>query len=480
MEYPGLIGPAYQSAAVLADNEVCQNWYAEQTESSTAAAAAALLPTQGVLPDSVVGAPAPTRALFTNNGRTFTVAGAGFYERIVAASGAVSTTRWGMVLLDGNPATICSNGAPGHQVFVTSGGQGYLFDLISSAFTTVVASQCSQGAYLDGFFLYLNPITSTLWVSALLDGTTWPALQFAVRLTAPDPWVALLVVDRLIFLLGQQTSDVYWNQGTAPMPFGPIQEAFMEQGIVAPYSLARIGASCCWLSQSEQGRATVVQTSGYTPGRISTHAVETRLDSGVIADAVADSFEQRGHQHYCLSLPTLNQTWVYDAKSTWWHQRATTVPRTGVTGRWRPTYFASLASTLLCGDSQTGALGVVSSTTGTEIDGAAIQRVRQGPRYAADQKLVTVHRFQLLIDAGVGLETGLGQTPQLMLRTSMTGGETWGSERWQTAGPIGAYSTRVVWHQLGQGRNFVPRIATSDPVPFRLTSATFAPTVGAF
>ncbi len=478
MDYPGFLGPAYQSASPFADAEQCINWYTERNESPNAPTPAVLLPTPGVRPYAVVAAPAPSRALFTDNGRTFYVAGAGFYEVVTSAGGVLSTTLRGTVVFDSNPATICSNGAPGHQVFVTSGGLGYLFDLNSSAFSTVVASGCFQGGYLDGFFLYLNTTTSTLWVSALLDGTTWPALQFATRLTAADPWAALLVVDRLIFLLGQRTSDVYWNAGTSPMPFGPIQEAFMESGIVAPFSLARIGATCCWLSQSEQGRATVVQTTGYTPGRISTHAIETALDADVVADAIADSYEQRGHPCYCLSLPTANQTWVYDTRTTWWHQRTTTVPTTGIAGRWRPTHFASLATSLICGDSQTGALGVLSATASTEIDGAAIVRVRQAPRFSQDQKRVTFHRLQLLLDVGVGLVTGQGSQPQVRLQTSPNSGQTWGRERWATAGAIGAVGTRVVWQQLGQARNFVPRIVTSDPVPVRITGCTVDVTVG--
>ena len=85
-----------------------------------------------------------------------------------------------------------------------------------------------MGDFLDGFFLALDASTSTLRISALEDGTTWDPAQVAQRNAGADRWVAMKVCNRLIYLLGQQTSEVWWNDGGSPFPFSPIQEALHD------------------------------------------------------------------------------------------------------------------------------------------------------------------------------------------------------------------------------------------------------------
>ena len=132
-------------------------------------------------------------------------------------------------------------------------------------------------------------------------------------------------------------------------------------------------------------------------------------------------------------------------------------------------FFAALPSLSVSCDRLTGKLFVIDPAVYTEADGALIQRIRVAPRFSAQQTRFTVDRLQLTMDVGVGLVTGQGDDPQVMLQTSRDGGKTFGMERWRTAGPIGTYRTRVVWHRLGQARNFVPKIMLTDPVPFRIS-----------
>jgi hypothetical protein len=58
-----------------------------------------------------------------------------------------------------------------------------------------------------------------------------------------------------------------------------------------------------------------------------------------------------------------------------------------------------------------------------------------------------------------------------MLRVSYDGGRTWSSERWVSAGEIGAYRKRARWLRLGRGRNAVFEVTVSDPNFFALIDA---------
>ena len=50
MVYRGFCGPSYTSQSVIADAELCMNWYPEQMESDAAPSRDVLYPTPGVLP----------------------------------------------------------------------------------------------------------------------------------------------------------------------------------------------------------------------------------------------------------------------------------------------------------------------------------------------------------------------------------------------------------------------------------------------
>ena len=117
MEYPGFLGPAYQAAAYMADNERCVNLFAEPVESPRGATPGALLQTPG-FSTLVTVSQSPIRGIFSQSGRVFFVAGFAFYEMI----GGVATALMGTVVQDANPVTFCSNGDAGHQLFITSGG----------------------------------------------------------------------------------------------------------------------------------------------------------------------------------------------------------------------------------------------------------------------------------------------------------------------------------------------------------------------
>lgn len=92
------------------------------------------------------------------------------------------------------------------------------------------------------------------------------------------------------------------------------------------------------------------------------------------------------------------------------------------------------------------------------------RRVRRAPHLAAEGRWAFYERFQLDLEAGVGLVDGQGADPQLMLRWSDDGGHTWSHEHWVSAGQIGAYLHRAVWRRLGRSRDRVFEVVISDPV----------------
>lgn len=100
-----------------------------------------------------------------------------------------------------------------------------------------------------------------------------------------------------------------------------------------------------------------------------------------------------------------------------------------------------------------------------------IRRLRQAPHLSAEELWLFYKSFQIEVEAGVGLSTGQGSEPMLMLQCSKDGGFTWGPERWVTAGKQGEYACRAIWRRFGRARDMVFRVVVSDPVKWTLMCA---------
>jgi hypothetical protein len=182
-------------------------------------------------------------------------------------------------------------------------------------------------------------------------------------------------------------------------------------------------------------------------------------------------FQLGGHTFYSLTFPN-HGTWLYDTTSGAWSEW---LYWNHLTSTWEPIRIGNhvhVGGRHIVGDRATGTLYRMGLDVFTDVDGEPIRRMRQPERLADNQKWITVSSIQLVMDVGIGLSgSAQGSDPQVMLRTSRDGGRTWSPERWASAGPIGAYNTRVRWLRCGQARNRVDQFTFTDPVPFRVSDA---------
>lgn len=466
--YPGFMGPAYQSSSYMADSERLINYYPEQNQSPSAPAPWVFQPTPGFASYATVTPSNGCRGLFSTPTRAFWVSGALLLE---VFDGGTYVTR-GTVATASTPVTMCWSGPAGGELFITSGGKGYIYNLGTDAFATVLTSGADQGGYLDGYFLALDAATGTLQVSDLLDGLTWDVTQIAQNSASADPWVAMHVIHADIWLFGSQTSQVWYDAGTFPFPFAMRPEVgVIEQGTPAAYSASHAGIALAWLGQDQQGRGVVWRAEGYVPQKISTPAIEAAIQSyGDLSGTISFSYQENGHYFYVLNFPD-RTSWTYDVTTQLWHERAYWNVATAAWEPLRAWYVMSAFNQLIAGDTATGTLYTMASTTYTDVGGAPLRRLRQPPRLAIDQTRFIVDKIQLVMDVGIGLANGQGSNPQVLRQTSRDGGRTWGPGYLASAGAAGAYGTRVLWRQCGQARNRVDRFIVSDPVPWRLVDA---------
>ena len=328
---------------------------------------------------------------------------------------------------------------------------------------------------VDNYFVYNRPSTQQWAASGLLSPIT-QNLSFASKDGAPDNLVSLIVDHREVYLLGENSSEVWVDTGGVPFAFQRIPGTSTQHGIAATFSMARVGNSFAYVSRNIRGQAEVVMMNGYVPQRISTHAVENTLVDQTITDAVAWTYQLEGHEIYVVSFPSIDLTWCYDATTAMWHKWLYN-DNLNVYHRCRGNCAALFQGHVLVGDYANGIIYKLDKTNYTD-NGQPIKRLRRAPHIVTDLQRQYFDELQIQFQPGVGLSTGQGNNPQAMLRWSDDGGSTWSSEHWTTIGLTGSYKNRAIWRRLGQTRDRVFEVTVTDPIKAVIISANLKASQG--
>ena len=362
---------------------------------------------------------------------------------------------------------------------------------------------------VDNYFVYNNPGTQQ-WGSSDLLSTISSSTSYAFKDGAPDKLVALIVDHREVYLMGEASSEVWTDVGAVPFPFQRIPGTSTQQGIVAQFSLVRLGNSFAYVSRNSRGQGQIMQMEGYIPKRISTHAVEATLTNQYISDAISWTYQLEGHEIYVTTFPTLNLTWAYDTTTDMWHKWLYTADD-GSYQRHRGNCSAVFQGLVMVGDYENGKIYSLDKQNYTD-NGQNIRRLRRAPHLVSDFQRQYFDELQIQFQPGVGT-TGLstpngdifvGDTyiiypnasfligpfqsfvigqqinlannvtttlPQAMLRWSNDGGSTWSKEYWVSIGQLGKYRNRAIWRRLGTARDRIFEVAITDPVNAVIISA---------
>lgn len=373
------------------------------------------------------------------------------------------------------PVSIADNGT---QLFIACGAKGYIYNQSTNVFAEILDPDfpgATTVTYLNGYFVFNEPNSQKIWISQLLDGTSVDPLDFASAEGAPDGVVGIINDHKELWVFGTDTTEVWYDAGIADFPLAPIQGAFNEVGCVSAFSIAKLDNSLFWLGSDPRGRGIVYRADGYTAKRVSTHAVEWQIQQyESISDAVAYSYQQDGHVFYVLNFPTANRTWVYDAATGSWHERAGW--NNGEFTRHRSNNQCNYQGNIVVGDYENG--NIYTFNLDVYADNGQVQRWlrswRALPTGQNNLKRTAQHNLQLDIQSGVGLNNGQGDDPQVMLRWSDDGGHTWSNEHWVKIGKIGEYGFRAIWRRLGMTekiRDRVYEVSMTDPVKTAIMGA---------
>lgn len=328
--------------------------------------------------------------------------------------------------------------------------------------------------FIDGYFIFNHPLTQQFYITGAYD-LIFDPLDFASAEANPDNIISILDDHRQLLLFGARTLEIFDDGGGTDFPFVRANGTIIQQGCAAPYSPARFDNSIVWLGNNSDGDCIVWRMNGYTPIRISTHALENEFrEYATVSDAFAFVYQENGHTFYVLTFPTENKTWCFDAASNLWHQRAYRDSNNNLL-RDRANCHTFYNRQHLVGDFENGNIYQLDIDTYTD-NGDVIQRIKSFQHFTNDGHRQFFSKFEVDIQAGVG--SALETDPQMTLRCSNDGGNTWPLTQVRSLGLIGEYNTRVSFDRLGMGRDRIFELSTTAIAPIAFQGAFINMTVG--
>lgn len=290
-----------------------------------------------------------SKAIAVCNGRVFALTSAGVASEITGTATMTASVRPTFADVAGSALYIASSGAIG--AYPSSGTGAYLAD--GDAPTTV------------RFIGTINQILVALrdnserfdWADAL-DPTSWSGL-YANAEAQPDLAKALLIANAYIYLPGQDTTEVWADDGTT---FVKESQGAISRGTLAAYSVVNINGQIYSLDSTYE----VSRLVGFVPEVISNPALSRYLRSfSTVSDAIGEYLPIEGRHFYMLSFPTEKRTLVYDIGVHQWYEwsywDSAKAEHTAYIGR--GIVVAPAWNKVLAGDRATGLVYTVGGTT---------------------------------------------------------------------------------------------------------------------
>jgi hypothetical protein len=299
----GFIGGSYKDSNPRYDSQQTINYYSQQDESygGKERQVTELLQRPGLTFQQQL-LPGPIRPggmqLLSTNAGAIIVSGNQVYYISGGMSSPVNIA--GTMGTDSGFVSIADNG--GYVIIVDGTTTYYTFQIgvpVLAAETSVSYPGASQVTYQDGFFFFVQPDSPNTFVSANVGPEggssgggpiTWPSpglgSNIAVKGGYADICMGCISNSREVFIWGTQDGEVWFDEGvnaaSATNPFSREDGKNFMVGCVAPATIQQLGGTMYWVGSNPQGGAVVYMMNGYTPQRISTHAVELSLTSGTL------------------------------------------------------------------------------------------------------------------------------------------------------------------------------------------------------
>lgn len=364
----------------------------------------------------------------------------------------------------------CTFADDGTNLFICTAGSVYQYNgTVVIQVTDPDIDGSNAVAILNNQFIYTKP--NLFIISDVGNGASASGLNAAQAESQPDDLVRAYVFDETVYMLGTESTEEWYNSGAGSPPFARITGQVHDTGLGALHSVANTDNFMYWLG--DDTRVYRLRSGNMQP--ISDITVSNAIEGyGSISDAVGFTFTLQGQNFYLLSFPAANRTWLYNESlgADGWSELSSGTND----AMYKCTSFVRAYNKNLVRDKSSGELYEWSTTTYSD-NGDVIQRQRQmspihGGLVGAPGRRLKMSGMEFVVQTGVGLITGQGEDPKMLLEYSTDDSIAWKHGTWISLGRQGIYQPNVKWDKMLSFKTLNIRLTITDPVFASIHSAS--------
>ena len=454
-------GPSYQDRSRPLSSQETRNLYPELVESGKDQYVIKSFPGQNNLSSVTAG---EDRGQHQMNEIAYRVVGNTLYE--VSKLG-VHTDRGTIPSVDR-----CIFADDGVNMFIVASGVVSQYSTDTNLVTTVTDPDIVGAlsvAFINNQFAYTFPLLTVF--SAVGDGSDATSLNGVGAESNPDKLVRDYTFSQVLYRFGKRSCEPWYNSGVGTPPFDRLEGQIINIGLQAIHSVANSRDFIYWLGSDNQ----VYAARGGQERVISTAAISGAIQSySDTTDAFGEVFTMDDKTIYILTFPTANKTWalIEELGKNGWFELSEKVTE----GRYNAGSILQVYNKIFIGDRDNGNLNYLDFNAYDQA-GETWQRRRilgsiNGDKLGQKGHRVQMSSMKFLLETGVGLISGQGEDPKIMIEASYDGGKSWATGTWMKIGRLGETDIEAKWDSMKSFYDMIVRLTTSDPVAFNIYSAT--------
>jgi hypothetical protein len=304
-------------------------------------------------------------------------------------------------------------------------------------------------------------------VSDVGDASSINGLNYATAESKADNLIRVYVFDQIVYMFGEKTVEQWWNSGVGRPPFDRVQGGTIEKGLAGLHGVTNTDDLIYFFADDRE----LYQLNRSSKTSVTPTALITEFQTySTVSDVIVWNMKLMGGNFIVLTFPTANRTWVYIEGGDWFQWSTGTKDF-----RNKANSYINIYNKDLVEDCENGNIYQLSFDTHTDNNEVIIRQrdtaLIDGESFGFPDQFITMNKFVLNMESGVGLLSGQGSTPEVMLSFSDDGGRTFGTELRGNIGVQGAFNYRVEWGALGRFYSRIFRIKISDPVSFTIKTS---------
>ena len=433
------------------------NWIPERAEVPGGRSNERLLQAPGLSAFASGAVGEAVRGLRNVEGGLYAVIG----ETLYSVTSAGVKTALGTVPGSGRVSMTHNQITGGNEIVIVNGFQGFVYNTATAVFEQIT-DEAFEGSivcdYLASYILHVETGRRYWFHSDLAAAKQYISLDRYEGESNPDRMVSLLVDHSEVWVFSERSIDVFVNQVTDSSAFQR-SGAMIEIGCAGTFTPAKTDNGIFWLGND----GIFYRANGYSPTRISTHAIEQAIQGLDWSKCYSTVWEDKGHKVVYWTFPD-GLTWGFDVATGLWHRR-----KSYGFENWRVSHLVRFGNQWIAGDNFSGNLYVLDWDALTD-NGSPIERLRATGVTHADQNRFRVDTVELVVSVGT---SALGNSDHAMeVRYSDDGGYNFTNWLPRSLGAVGNYQQRLVWRRLGIARQRVWQIRVTSPVKCDLLAAS--------